>query len=675
MATKNIQLKDGNGDLLMPKTDAKIVDYESESTLISATSLQDAADSVLSGNIQIDFTTPNGIGYLHPHSRKWVIDDLERRHYVIPSMNCGKVLVTASNDFNTLIYFLRSYTTPVNNDSADFTTCPQQLCLVEKGTSATLDVPYDCNYIVISGKNSYQLLIPSSVYLLDKKPIKSKGTYYDVALTNAYYSKNWISGTNGNTVVNTTSTHYVFAVDEMYSIAITAGINNCYYTFATDLSTETWTPLLGKRFEIEAGSTSEIVIPTGAKYIIIGKTSGAGGTNYAPTAIRVNYEAQTPVKSIDFASEETYFGWISKNGLVIHQEGSEFYAIPVKGDKVSINPSDNQSVVVFATEKFGYNWTIDIGMTRSVLSREEVLNVPLSAKYLIVGKKSSATGLDYTPKSVVFRSTIETTSKDFANIILPTSPYTMTPVRVMTYNIGHLNGGGASTTSSISDNNYIEVKDAFNTIFSQFTPFLTGLVEYTTLFAPNTTEHSTETTKEAILNEFWSYYEGERYTVGSKIDYNALMARLPIFDCEMKSWEDARLTRKYLSAKLNFLGIPVKIIVSHFQFNSSDKTDTTLQDLQVSEIISECANASHVIVMGDLNIPSLSVLDPFKAAGYSLSNGGDFGEFETYRKNDGFATKCLDNIIVKGFDIERVHMIDSDLSDHNPLLSDIRIKL
>lgn len=46
MATKNVQLKNGGGDLLMPKTDASLVIYDNTSSATSSTNVQDVIDEI-----------------------------------------------------------------------------------------------------------------------------------------------------------------------------------------------------------------------------------------------------------------------------------------------------------------------------------------------------------------------------------------------------------------------------------------------------------------------------------------------------------------------------------------------------------------------------------------------------------------------------------------------------
>ena len=157
-------------------------------------------------------------------------------------------------------------------------------------------------------------------------------------------------------------------------------------------------------------------------------------------------------------------------------------------------------------------------------------------------------------------------------------------------------------------------------------------------------------------------------------DYNAMFGRIPRLDLHKVAWNSELLANRFYMVGTGIIGeCEVKIVLAHFGFNNSDLTDTTKQDLQVAELVAAFQQEQYVIIMGDLNLPSLSVLDPFVAAGYSLANGGAFGTFNTYRKTDAFANRALDHIIVKGFNIKNAYMIDNDLSDHNPFLADLEI--
>jgi endonuclease/exonuclease/phosphatase family metal-dependent hydrolase len=439
-----------------------------------------------------------------------------------------------------------------------------------------------------------------------------------------------------------------------------------------------------------------VEVPDGALYIIIGQTTSSSGSDYTPSSARFltqkGYDEELSLLNandvnipVDFSKQESLLGFVQTDGTWLkNDDGSAHYKIPVIGDSVTIESGESggtyDSSFVFASDAEGIYWTVLTGQTRVVqqVSNAITYNIPEGARYLIVNKASSSSSTrDLTPRSVVFHKSSREIIEENA-IEQSGSPYTANKWRVMIYNIGHLNGGGASSQSSITDSNYDSKKFNLGELFDTFGTNIVGLAEYPLLFAPQSS-HPDETTKDALFQKYWTSFIAPRRTDVTDLGYNALMARVPFENLESVHYQGEGLIRYYIKGYWNLLGIKVKFITSHLQYNTADKTDLTYQYAQIQEMLDDCANDSHAIIMGDLNTPAEDVVSYLTTGGYvdsgwKICNGSVYGTYNTYRNNDGIrGSKTLDNILIKGFDVEKVYMVVSSQSDHNALLTDIRV--
>ena len=672
---------------------AEKIKYDNSQSGLSAENVQEAVDDIIEGNYSIDLSAVQiGNGLLHVNSGVWVVDSNVRQHFVIPRISvCNKLLVTAPNGYFSSIYFLKSYITPVNNAAATLSDSPLCCVMVPAGESAEFDIPDDCKYIIVMKRNVGNIQEPTQI--AQKSVTKTTSNKeYSFGFHNIAGSSNWI-GSLGEPITTSGTSHYKIPLPNIKKVAITASQNAAYYAFASAMSSSDlngWVPNIAKRYDVPAGETKEVEVPDGTICLIVGKKAPNNNNDFTPSSITLTTEeglandilseVAMVDTSINISQCEELWGWLGSTGdFVKNSVGAAHISIPVVGKTVTITPHANNSYCVFASAIDGFNWTLAEGETRTPITSVKTINIPDSAKYIIFGVRSNyADGLEYTPQSVVFHEELPSWINRM-NI-----PESETLWRFMNYNIGHLNGGGVTAInkrkkSSITDADYDKKKEVGLAICNQFHTNFIGIEEYPLDFAPFSASHSTETTREILFKCYWSsYIDANGQEAGHEGDvnydeYNAMFGRIPLFDMHKVAWESELLTGWHYMVATGLLGeCETKIVVTHFRF-SSDFTDTTKQEIQVAELIAAFEQDEYVIIMGDLNLPSLSVLNPFIAAGYSIANGGEFGPFNTYRKTDAFANRALDNIIVKGFNIKKVYMIDNDLSDHNPILADLEV--
>ena len=658
---------------------------QSTSDVMSQKAVTDEIDNIIQGENAIDVSSLSvGNGIPNSRGRCWVLDSVAREHYILKKYpEYKKVKFTANSSLAAMIVFLKSYTTPTNNTPLPLCDTPYSIRAAQPGVTQVVDIPEDCNYIIIAKRTGSTNYTPVFLSLI-KSDEENDGWNgeFDARYNSLPIAAGWV-GSNGAVVAGDGRENYMFDVVGVDKIEITAGTNNTYYTWASATAATGWTPLAAARYEVAANTKAALSIPSGAKYLVVGKATGGSDYTPASTIFYTNkYNLYNSV--VDIASQEELLGWLGGNGQWYFGglSGSAHLAIPVVGESVTIVPNANNSYYTWASAVEGYNWTLLDGATRVAISSTTTLSIPKNAKYIIFGVRSSyQAGVDYTPQSVTFHQSLISCISRLNAMSMKTKTW-----RFMTYNIGHLNGGGVTDIdkrrkSSITDSDYDNKKYIGVSICNNFGNDFIGVTEYPLDFAPFTTSHSTETTREILFKKYWSSYIDLNGQDPAHIgdvnydDYNAMFGRIPLLDDLHKvAWNSELLANRFYMVGTGLLGeCEVKIVLAHFGFNNSDLTDSTKQEIQVAELIAAFEQEQYVIIMGDLNLPSLSVLAPFVAAGYSLANGGAFGTFNTYRKTDAFANRALDHIIVKGFNIKNAYMIDNDLSDHNPFLADLEI--
>ena len=127
-------------------------------------------------------------------------------------------------------------------------------------------------------------------------------------------------------------------------------------------------------------------------------------------------------------------------------------------------------------------------------------------------------------------------------------------------------------------------------------------------------------------------------------------------------------------ADMTYMGVVIKVVETSTAYNFSNRADNTYQRMAYQELVSRFGNEPYVIISGDFECVDKEDYDIFADAGFSLCNGGDFGWFNTCMTPLTDTVTELDNIIVKGFDVEDVVVRYNDLSDHFPLIAMLKIK-
>lgn len=126
-------------------------------------------------------------------------------------------------------------------------------------------------------------------------------------------------------------------------------------------------------------------------------------------------------------------------------------------------------------------------------------------------------------------------------------------------------------------------------------------------------------------------------------------------------------------------GKDVAFYNTHLSYENMDLRQKQLDTLKETM---DKDDAKYIIAVGDFNADQTTKeFTRFKEA-YQLSNGKDGIWMDTYNGtddqlgiNDQMKVDSIDNVIVsKNIEIEDVHMLQNDLSDHNPLIVTLKLK-
>ncbi len=245
-------------------------------------------------------------------------------------------------------------------------------------------------------------------------------------------------------------------------------------------------------------------------------------------------------------------------------------------------------------------------------------------------------------------------------------------ITVGQWNIGHFTGG-RKTNSDIDGRLYVTMAEDYFSLISNINPIVFSINEYSLYFG---TDENGE--KHEASNVLFKGYENQYVGHQSGYSCNAIFSQIPLYEYSEIDYlcnQTAQITHTNLTkptdyylieSSINVNGTPTKLVSTHLAF---DEYDEDVAKNQIIEIIDRYRNDDYVILCGDWNIKDVSIFNLFVVAGYQLANHGTHGDFVTYGKGS-----LLDNIIVKGYSVEKVKTINTYLSDHKPIIAKLKIK-
>ena len=240
-----------------------------------------------------------------------------------------------------------------------------------------------------------------------------------------------------------------------------------------------------------------------------------------------------------------------------------------------------------------------------------------------------------------------------------------TKITVASWNIGHFSLGQSSDTklTHLTQKFY---RQTYRAYFNDLNADILSLVEYNPLMVNADGDKSAIETHEAILP---CYHDAQ---IGPKYGYNcnAIFSNgLQVLRTDTVPFTKMVQKRYYLVSTMLMDGDTVKVVSTHLDWNQGEN-GASYRTMQIEELIETFKNYRYVILCADWNTKTTNEYDTFFKAGYNMANHGYMGDLPTFPA--GNPNNALDNIIVKGFAISHVSIIDNAiLSDHSLIKADL----
>lgn len=270
-------------------------------------------------------------------------------------------------------------------------------------------------------------------------------------------------------------------------------------------------------------------------------------------------------------------------------------------------------------------------------------------------------------------------------------------IRVLSWNVGHFTMGNdynPYASTGIADKFYDEFTEGetyrpngnYDVQKQRWDNMLTEIDADILLASEYSDSWSKTPAVEAYADIFGSkfpfYVNGTNYGYSHNALYNRRFAFQYAWNGELK--EELALTgaggRYLLKSMAVIADKDVVVAVTHL----TPGNDIATRAIQIHDVIEDLSEYDYVILGGDFNVrDEADEFAAFAQAGYTLANCGAFGMKYTwpttgwqgsYDAAPGVPYAALDNIIVKGFTIDSVSIIDdSYLTDHCGVVSDLTI--
>lgn len=228
--------------------------------------------------------------------------------------------------------------------------------------------------------------------------------------------------------------------------------------------------------------------------------------------------------------------------------------------------------------------------------------------------------------------------------------------RYVHWNIGHFALGLAPQTA-IEAADSSERAAAYRAQIERLHPDFLGFSEFEPVF---------DKAGRLATNEVFSIFPTR--LVGPKNNYqcNALFTRFPCVRHAVVNYEVRRQRTYFIDSVFMFGTNEVHVVQTHLDWYRGEDGKTPYARGQMRQLIERFKDMPYVIVAADFNVWKVADYAPFVEAGYTVANGGADGHLNTYGNNLREAERVLDNIVVKGFDVQGIFVADNNrkLSDH-----------
>ena len=156
MATQNIQLKDGNGNLLIPKTDAAVVNFV-DSTKTDHV-LAEKIDELTMKKVSIDFTDFNPTSMTSASTNKWG----GAYTGIFVPVNAGEIYELYYANVTGIIIPLKVLTFGIDSSYANnIATGYSTRVIIQQNTKYLFTVPSDCTVLYIQATSGQGNILPT----------------------------------------------------------------------------------------------------------------------------------------------------------------------------------------------------------------------------------------------------------------------------------------------------------------------------------------------------------------------------------------------------------------------------------------------------------------------------------------------------------------------------------
>ena len=268
------------------------------------------------------------------------------------------------------------------------------------------------------------------------------------------------------------------------------------------------------------------------------------------------------------------------------------------------------------------------------------------------------------------------------------------------WNIGHFSLGKSYDTfisdqkpdfdysnygNSTPYSNYDDQLTRWKQVLDEYSPDILMTCEYSATFAHN---------KGGDVNAIEAVFGRYAFNSIGSLPYLTSYMRTAVFSNinlgksrEVVYPHTKQAGRYYQVVEIMIDNVPTKLVVTHLDFGATGN-NAIFRAEQIQKLITDFANETHVIICGDFNVSKPAEFDAFVNDGYTLAIHGCLGDIATYPSSGtevwGTGGKktmyntpisCIDNIIVKGFLMDNIQLIDKkELTDHCGIICDLTLK-
>lgn len=234
---------------------------------------------------------------------------------------------------------------------------------------------------------------------------------------------------------------------------------------------------------------------------------------------------------------------------------------------------------------------------------------------------------------------------------------------VSTWNIGHFANGKKNHSQITSHQYQSKLKELRDLLTDSIGADVICLNEYSHVLGTDRNNKKRKSRK-VLFNNFKIKKEGRL----AGFSCNSIFSNLKVKNIEERHFNSSKpfiaetpraANYYYLCCDLFVNGKKVKLVCAH-----TTSSAIKICRAQINELIQQFEEYDRVIMCGDWNTTNFS---QFKKAGYVMANDGSIITFPS-------KSYALDNIIVKGLQIDDVRVIRTDLSDHYPLVCRIIVQ-